>query len=81
MQMPSVEEILSWPTPDYNNPETHGPAGHVIVISLTSLAILILAIRLYTRKRITKGFGLDDILIVTAFVRRSSPVLPKGFRR
>ena len=77
-QFPPVEVILSWPTPDYDNPETHGPAGYAIVLALTSLAVLILAIRLYTRKKITKGFGLDDILIVAAFVRCLSPILRGG---
>lgn len=80
MSLPSVEVILSWPTPDYDNPETQGPAGHVIVIFLISLAILILAIRLYTRKKITKGFGLDDVLIVIAFVRWSLSYRAKGPR-
>ena len=81
MLMPPVEIIASWPTPDYDNPETYGPAGHAIIISLTSLVILILAIRLYTRKNITKGFGLDDILIVVAFVRGLSPIFLRGLRR
>jgi hypothetical protein len=61
--------IASWPTPNYTNPHTYGPAlliFNTILIALSSIAV---SLRLYVRLTITKWFGLDDALIVLAQVR------------
>ncbi|KAI1854904.1 hypothetical protein JX265_002543 [Neoarthrinium moseri] len=58
----------NWPAPNYVNPETRGPAGKIVGITLVSIATVIIVLRLYTRHFISKGFGLDDILIVLSYV-------------
>lgn len=68
MRAPPVDVLLSWPTPDYENPDRTGPAGTIISIILVVLVTLLLAIRVYTRRFITHGFGWDDILILIAYV-------------
>ncbi|KAI0816601.1 hypothetical protein GGR55DRAFT_244413 [Xylaria sp. FL0064] len=68
MKIPSVEVIASWPKPNYINPETRAPAGRVIGLILLAIATIILAIRLYTRKKLTKGCGLDDLFICLAYL-------------
>ncbi|TQN70433.1 hypothetical protein CSHISOI_05055 [Colletotrichum shisoi] len=68
MRIPPVEVILSWPLPRYDNPETRGPASEIVAIILLAIATIILAIRVYTRRCITNGFGWDDILVVLAFI-------------
>lgn len=68
MRIPPVEVILSWPLPRYDNPETRGPASEIVAIILLAIATIILAIRIYTRRCITNGFGWDDILVVLAFI-------------
>lgn len=60
--------ILSWPTPNYVDPETRGPALYALSIVLVILGTIIVSIRTYTRLRITRAFGLDDGLIIIAFV-------------
>ncbi|OLN81477.1 hypothetical protein CCHL11_09056 [Colletotrichum chlorophyti] len=67
MRIPPLEVILSWPPPRYDDPETRGPANEIVVIILLAIATVIIAIRIYTRKQITHGFGWDDILVVLAY--------------
>ncbi|KAI1844564.1 hypothetical protein JX265_001549 [Neoarthrinium moseri] len=68
MRIPPLSVLATWPRPNYNHPETRGPAGKVLAVALTTLVTLILAIRIYTRRAISKSFGLDDILIVAAYI-------------
>ncbi|KAI0128949.1 integral membrane protein [Xylariales sp. AK1849] len=60
--------LASWPKPNYVNPETRGPAAEIVGIILVSLVTIIIVLRLYTRQFISKGFGLDDILIFVSYV-------------
>lgn len=60
--------IESWPTPNYINPETRGPGLLILSIILIILGAIIVSVRTYTRLRITKAFGLDDVLVIIAYV-------------
>ncbi|KAH6654632.1 hypothetical protein BKA67DRAFT_658915 [Truncatella angustata] len=64
----SSSVAASWPVPNYINPETRGSAGKIVGIVLVSLVTIIIILRMYTRRFISKGFGLDDVLILLAFV-------------
>lgn len=68
MQLPPASVLVTWPRPNYENPPTRGEAGKVVATILTFLVTLVLGIRVYTRRFISKGFGLDDILILIAYV-------------
>lgn len=68
MQIPSSAIVSQWPAPNLTNPETQGPAAIIITSLLLGLVTILLAIRIYTRVWISKGFGLDDILILFAYV-------------
>ncbi|KAI0535614.1 hypothetical protein GGR58DRAFT_529287 [Xylaria digitata] len=67
MKVPAFEVVASWPKPNYTDPESRAPIGKVIGSILLALVTIILAIRLYSRKRLTKGFGLDDTFICLAY--------------
>ncbi|KAI1393800.1 uncharacterized protein F4822DRAFT_25823 [Hypoxylon trugodes] len=67
MQLPPPSVIASWPTPNYVNPETRGHLGMVVGLLLSGLVTITLAIRLYARKWLTRGFALDDIFILLAY--------------
>jgi hypothetical protein len=69
MRIPPASVIASWPIPNYEDPVTRGPSGSIICALFTVLVVLLLLIRAYTRLRIVRSFGLDDILIMIAFVR------------
>lgn len=66
------EVIAKWPTPNNVSPETHNPAMVVIIIFLMICVTVLMGIRLYTRQVISNGAGLDDVLILLAFVRPRS---------
>ncbi|RMZ77903.1 hypothetical protein DV738_g4147, partial [Chaetothyriales sp. CBS 135597] len=63
---PPESVINSWPTPNYVNPETHGPGLVIICILMASLGVVVVSIRLYSRAFITRALGIDDALIVVA---------------
>jgi len=67
MQLPPVEVLLSWPTPNYINPtDVRGPALLVISWILFPIALLMVTLRIFTRLTLSKSFGVDDILLVIA---------------
>ena len=60
--------MASWPTPNFINPETHGPGVFVVNIMLMIVVLIVVGIRFYIRLRITRTFGADDVLIGAALV-------------
>ena len=68
VQLPPLEVIATWPTPNYVDPVTRGWANAIVNIVLYPLVCIALSIRIYTRLRITKSFGWDDWLILLSFV-------------
>jgi hypothetical protein len=68
MQIPASSVLATWPRPNYVDPVTHGPANIVVIPLLLGLVFVFLCIRFYARLFITRGFGVDDVLILLAFV-------------
>lgn len=66
MQLPPVSVVLSWPTPNYENPVTRGPALIIVNIIFITLTVLTVVARLYTRLVIKRWFGIDDVFILLA---------------
>jgi hypothetical protein len=64
----SPEEIARWPSPNYIDPQRRiwvAPFG----ITLLCITTLVIAVRLYARiTRMAGNFGLDDSLIIFAWV-------------
>jgi hypothetical protein len=59
--------ILTWPQANYTNPsEVRGPAILILTLIFLPLVVIIVALRTYTRLRLSKSFGPDDIAIVAA---------------
>jgi len=74
MQLPPLSVLASWPTPNYVDPETKGPALLLCNSIMFSIASAIVAVRIYTRVRISKCFGADDVFILLALVCPISPL-------
>ncbi|KAI9815764.1 MAG: hypothetical protein M1827_002160 [Pycnora praestabilis] len=68
MLTPPLAVIATWPIPNYENPETHGPACFDINIIFQVLALVVVGMRFYTRLRITGSFGIDDVLVGLALI-------------
>ncbi|KEF61949.1 uncharacterized protein A1O9_03521 [Exophiala aquamarina CBS 119918] len=64
----SPEIIASWPTPNYVNPDTRGPALIYVCIIFSAIGVILCAARAYSRLFITRAPGVDDILIVCGLV-------------
>lgn len=68
MRFPPLDVLKSWPTPNYIDPVTRGWENRIIIISLFPLVFLAISVRVFTRLRISRSFGLDDWLILAAIV-------------
>jgi hypothetical protein len=67
MQLPPLEVYLTWPEANYLHPsEVRGPAILVLTFIFVPLLVILVGLRTYTRLRLTKSFGYDDIAIVAA---------------
>ena len=63
-----VSVILSWPKPNYIDPERRGPALLIVNGILLPVAMTVVGLRLYTRLVITRSAGLDDAFAALAAV-------------
>jgi|ERR1700712_3705019 len=69
MQLPPVEVLLTWPTPNYINPTVvRGPQLLIITCVFFPLAVLMVALRIFTRLHISKAFGIDDVFLLIAII-------------
>ncbi|KAF1958865.1 hypothetical protein CC80DRAFT_546189 [Byssothecium circinans] len=68
MRLVPPEVLLSWPTPNYEDPVTRGNALLIVNSVFIAIVILIVALRLYTRIWIKQFFGTDDFFIDFALV-------------
>ena len=68
MQIPPLEVILSWPTPNYDDPPKRGDALLALLIIFSILVFFAVFGRYYSRIIIKKWFGWDDAMITLAFV-------------
>jgi hypothetical protein len=67
MQLPPIEVIATWPQPNYINPsDVRGPTILILTSIFIPLLVILVALRIYTRLRISKSFGADDIAIIAA---------------
>jgi len=67
MQLPPLEVIAAWPEPNYVNPtDVRGPAILILTVIFIPLLVILVALRIYTRLRLSRNFGADDITIVAA---------------
>jgi hypothetical protein len=68
MRLPPADVLLSWPTPNYENPVTRGPALVITNCIFVAIAVTTVGLRLYTRVVIKRWFGVDDVFIIVALV-------------
>ena len=74
MRLPPIEIWMSFPTPNYDDPVTRGPSLIIVNSVFTTLVVLAVAGRFYSRLCIQKWFGVDDAMMVLAFVSTSDVV-------
>ncbi|KAJ9657700.1 hypothetical protein H2201_008106 [Coniosporium apollinis] len=63
-----IDVYLSFPLPNYDDPQTRGPALVIVNSIFISLVVIAVALRVYTRVYIKRWFGSDDYLICAALV-------------
>jgi hypothetical protein len=65
--LPPLSVIVSWPAPNYTNPEQRGWGTVVFAILLAALSTSVVCARLTARIRL-RIFGIDDGIIIAAMV-------------
>jgi len=75
MRLPPLSVLISWPTPDYVHPVTHGPA--LLIVNTIFIALVTVAVlgRVYSRLIVKQWFGVDDSLILLAYVSQDGKLL------
>ncbi|KAI1637769.1 hypothetical protein F4809DRAFT_603289 [Biscogniauxia mediterranea] len=68
MRTPPVGVMLTWPTPNYVDPVTRGPALIIIQLIVCPVALICLALRLWVRMSRLKRCWWDDWLMIAAAV-------------
>ncbi|KAK4142211.1 uncharacterized protein C8A04DRAFT_13415 [Dichotomopilus funicola] len=64
MRLPPPEVLASWPHPNLIDPETRGKVLPIVELTMLSIALICLILRIYGRIRYTGRTGLDDWLMV-----------------
>jgi hypothetical protein len=72
MRIPPITVIAQWPTPDYADPVTHGPAILIVNVMFIVLVLVAFVGRFYSRIVIKKWLGIDDFMCVLALVSLQS---------
>ena len=62
------EVLLSFPSPNYDNPVTRGNALVIVNSIFISLAVITVCMRMYTRLFLKRWFGIDDVFILLALL-------------
>jgi hypothetical protein len=69
MQLPLVNVILSWPTPNYTNPtDVRGPQLLIVTLIFFPIAVCMVFLRVFTHLSLSKAFGEDDLILVAATI-------------
>lgn len=80
MATPTVEDILSWPVPDYDNPrDVLDPVVYGVNIPLAVLMTAFMGGRFYSRTILVRGaLGPDDWTMLVSYVSRPGRNAPPG---
>ncbi|CZT49072.1 related to L-fucose permease [Rhynchosporium secalis] len=68
MQQPPLSVLMSWPAPNYKDPETRGYANVILNFILYSILLGFIGLRIWTRRCLQNAFGHDDTFILLALV-------------
>ncbi|KAF2098225.1 hypothetical protein NA57DRAFT_66600 [Rhizodiscina lignyota] len=68
MRFPPPAVLATWPKPNYAHPVTRGPALMIVDLTLLSLALICISLRLWVRTRWLRKSWWDDYLMVFAAV-------------
>lgn len=66
--MVSLDQILNWPAPNYENPERQDKGYLIGSIILAVVSTIAVGLRLWSRIVIARRPALDDYLIILAWV-------------
>ena len=65
---PPPEVLLSWPKPNYVDPEERGWGTPIVLMVFLGISFLVFCARMWARLAISKNTGLDDILVSIAIL-------------
>jgi hypothetical protein len=61
-----TDVLLSWPKPNYINPEDRGWTSSIVLLVFLSITFIVFVARIWARLAVGKNSGLDDILMSLA---------------
>lgn len=65
---PPSEVLLSWPRPNYVDPEDRGWTSSIVLLLALGITFLVYVARIWARLSLGKNAGLDDVLMSIAMI-------------
>ena len=65
---PPTDVLLSWPAPNYINPEDRGWDSSIVLLVFLAITFIVFVARIWARLALGKNAGLDDTLMAIAMV-------------
>jgi hypothetical protein len=65
---PPPDVLLSWPKPNYVDPEERGWGPPIVLLVFLGITFLVYCARMWARLAISKNIGFDDILVSIAML-------------
>lgn len=65
---PPTDVLLSWPKPNYVNPEDRGWSSSIVLLVFLGITFFVYIARMWARLGIGKNAGLDDTLMTIAML-------------
>lgn len=65
---PPTDVLLSWPKPNYINPEQRGWTSSIVLLVFLSITCMVFIARIWARLAVGKNSGIDDILMSLAML-------------
>lgn len=65
---PPSEVLLSWPKPNYINPEDRGWSSSIVLLVFLCITFLVYIARMWARLGLGKNHGLDDTIMSIAML-------------
>ncbi|TQS35996.1 hypothetical protein Golomagni_03567 [Golovinomyces magnicellulatus] len=75
MQLPTKSQVESWPAPNYSFPVSRHYENTIITCTMLPITIQVVALRIFSRIRLSRYWGVDDTMMIASLVPTMSYVI------
>ncbi|RKF56993.1 putative integral membrane protein [Golovinomyces cichoracearum] len=75
MQLPTKSQVESWPSPNYTYPVSRHYENTIITCAILPITIQVAALRIFSKIRLSRYWGVDDTMMIASLVPTLSYVI------